>query len=142
MVGKEEVANGMTAFDVVCGLMIDANPDAMKLEDTEILDYTVDIAVSKVRAAYPAMYAQITSAMGTDASSDGDMAQVARSGMTTPGSNNKPITTMGLTSYSRCWITPEAFNELEKEEIAKELTIPMARPSCCALKKKALPQKN
>jgi predicted RNA-binding Zn-ribbon protein involved in translation (DUF1610 family) len=121
VVGQEEVANGMTAFDVVCGLMIDANPDAMKLEDTEILDYTVDTAVSKVRSAYPAMYAQITSAMGNDASSDGDMAQIARSGMTTPGSNNKPITTMGLVSYSRCWITAEAFNELENEEIAKEL---------------------
>jgi predicted RNA-binding Zn-ribbon protein involved in translation (DUF1610 family) len=122
VVGEVEVANGMTAFDVVCGLMIDANPDAMKLEDTEILDYTVDVAVSKVRAAYPGMYSQITDGMGTDASSDGDMAKVGRSGMTTPGSNNRPITTMGLVTYSRCWITPEAFNELEKEEIAKELT--------------------
>lgn len=122
VVGEIEVANGMTAFDVVCGLMIDANPDAMKLEDTEILDYTVDIAVSKVRAAYPAMYSQINSAMGADPSSDGDMAQQGRSGMTTPGSNSRPITTMGLVTYSRCWITPEAFNELEDENVAKELT--------------------
>ena len=28
---------------------------------------------------------------------------------------------MGIVSYSRCWITAEAFNELENEEIAKEL---------------------
>jgi hypothetical protein len=121
VVGQTEVPNGMTAMDVVCGLMIDANPDAMKLEETEILDYTVDIAVSKVRSAYPKMYAQITSSMGGDASSDGDMAQAGRSGMTTPGSNSKPITTMGLVTYSRCWITPEAFSELEDENIAKEL---------------------
>jgi hypothetical protein len=122
VVGQEEVANGMTAFDVVCGLMIDANPDAMKLEDTEILDYTVDIAVSKVRAAYPAMYSSIVSATGSDSASDGDMAMIGRQGMTTPGSNNKPITTMGLISYSRCWLTAESFNELEDEKIAKELT--------------------
>jgi predicted RNA-binding Zn-ribbon protein involved in translation (DUF1610 family) len=120
-VGQVEVPNGMTAMDVVCGLMVDANPDAMKLEETEILDYTVDIAVSKVRSAYPTMYAQIQSSMGTDPASDGDMAQVGRSGMTTPGSNTRPITTMGLISYSRCWITPEAFSELEDENVAKEL---------------------
>ena len=121
VVGQVEVPNGMTSFDVVCGLMVDANPDAMKLEETEILDYTVDISVSKVRAAYPTMYKQISSSLGTDASSDGDMAKMGRSGMTTPGSNQRPITTQSLVCYSRCWITPEAFNELEDETIAKEL---------------------
>jgi predicted RNA-binding Zn-ribbon protein involved in translation (DUF1610 family) len=120
-VGEIEVANGMTAFDVVNGLMIDASPDAMKLCETEILDYTVDISAAKIRSAYPAMYTQITSQMGADASTEGDMSSVGRQGMTTPGSNNRPVTTQGLVAYSRCWITREAFNELEDEAVAKEL---------------------
>jgi hypothetical protein len=120
-VGELEVANGMTAFDVVCGLMVDANPDAMKLKDTEILDYTIDVSVAKIRAAYPAMYAQIKPSTGNESDMDADMARTGRAGMTTPGSNSSPITTEGLISYSRCWITPEAFNELEDESVAKEL---------------------
>ena len=59
-VGEIEEANGMTAFDVVNGLMVDANPDAMKLSETEILDYTIEIAPGKVRAAYPAMYGRFS----------------------------------------------------------------------------------
>lgn len=120
-VGEIEEANGMTAFDVVNGLMVDANPDAMKLSETEILDYSLEIAPGKVRAAYPAMYGRIQPTMGADASSDGDMARMARAGQTTPGANNRAITAEGLGTYSRCWITPEAFFELQDENIAKEL---------------------
>lgn len=120
-VGTNDVANGMTAFDIINGLMIDANPDAMKLEETEILDYTVEISAAKVRASYPNDYTRITQSMGSDASSDGDMAKTARAGMTTPGSNSYALTTEGLVSYSRCWITREAFYELEDETVCKEL---------------------
>lgn len=130
-VGEREVPNGMTAFDVVCGLMIDSNPDAMKLKDTEMLDYTIDLSVAKVRSAYPAMYKQITPSTGADASIDADMARQGRAGMTTPGSNNRPINTEGLTTYSRCWLTPEAFNALDDEDIAKELG--KRYPSGCKL---------
>lgn len=120
-VGTNDVANGMTAFDIVCGLMIDANPDAAKPSETEILDYTVDISAAKVRSSYPTMYTQITASMGSDSGSDGDMARTARAGMTTPGSNSYALTTEGLVSYSRCWITPEAFYELEDQTVADEL---------------------
>ena len=120
-IGEIEVANGMTAIDIVCGAMVDANPDAQNLSETEILDYTVDIAPSKVRAAYPAMYSQIGATMGADAGDNGDASKAARSAMTTPGSNAQIITAEGLTTYSRCWIQPDSFFELEDEELAKEL---------------------
>lgn len=119
-VGEIESANGMTAFDIVNGLMVDANPD-VELKDTEILDYQVECSAAKLRAAFPGMYSQISPSQGADESSDGDAARIARNLQTTPGSNAKPLTTEGLVTYSRTWITPEAFNELEDESLAKQL---------------------
>ncbi|MDE2104952.1 MAG: hypothetical protein KGL39_47380, partial [Patescibacteria group bacterium] len=112
-VGEIEAANGMTAFDVVNGLAVAVNPDAMKLKDTELLDYSIETSVGPVRAAYPAMYTQITPTLGADAAVDGDMARMARAGETTPGANNRAITTEGLGTHSRCWIQRETFSELE-----------------------------
>jgi hypothetical protein len=119
-VGEIEVANGMAADDIVSGLMVDANPDT-ELKDTEILDYSMEVSAGKLRSAWPTMYSAITPAQGADAAADGDAAREARQLQTTPGSNSKPLTTEGLVTYSRCWITPEAFNELEDENIAKRL---------------------
>jgi len=120
-VGEIEVANGMTAFDIVSGLMVDVNPDAQELKDSEILDYSIDCSAAKVRAAYPTMYESISPSQGTDAASDGDAARTARNLTTTPGSNQKPVTTEGLVTYSRCWITKDAFFELENKDLAMQL---------------------
>lgn len=124
-IGEIEAANGMTAFTICNGLMVDVNPDALDdpIADTEILDYTIELSAAKVRAAYPAMYSEISASMGTDTATDGDTAKRGRQQQTTPGSNARAITTAGLVSYSRCWIDPVAFNELDDEELAKELTV-------------------
>lgn len=119
-VGDLEVANGQTAFDIVSGLNVDANPD-VELKDTEILDYQVETSVGALRSEWPTMYAQITPSMGSDEASDGDAARMARQVQTTPGSNSKPLTTEGVITYSRCWITPKAFRQLEDENVANQL---------------------
>jgi hypothetical protein len=123
-VSEIEQANGMTAFTIANGLMVDVNPDALDdpIADTEILDYTIELSAAKIRAAYPAMYAAIAASMGSDAAVDGDASKRGRSQQTTPGSNARAITTEGLCSYSRCWIDVVAFNELDDQELAKELT--------------------
>lgn len=123
-VAEIEQANGMTAFTICNGLMVDVNPDALDdpIADTEILDYTIELSAAKIRAAYPAMYAAIAASMGSDAAVDGDASKRGRSQQTTPGSNARAITTEGLCSYSRCWIDVVAFNELDDQELAKELT--------------------
>jgi len=120
-VGEIESANGMTLSEIFNGLMVDASPDAQQIKDTEILDLQIDCVASKVRAAYPAMYSQISPSAGSDAGADGDAAQIARNLQTTPGSNNRPITTEGLVTYSRCWIRPDSFYILENEKLAKRL---------------------
>ena len=122
-VGEIETANGGTGFTICNGLMVDLNPDALDdpIADTEILDYTVELSAAKIRAAYPAMYAQIAPTAGVDSSTDGDMAQVGRAQQTTPGSNVRAIRTEGVLPYSRCWIDVEAFNELDDQDLAKEL---------------------
>lgn len=119
-VGEIEIANGMTAFDIVSGLNVDANPD-VELKDSEILDYQVDTSAGALRTAYPAMYNAISPSQGEDAAADGDASKMARQLQTTPGSNSKPLTTEGQITYSRCWITPVAFNQLENQEIANRL---------------------
>lgn len=119
-VGEIELANGMAADDIISGLMVDANPDT-ELKDTEILDYAIDVSAGKLRAAWPGMYQAITPANGADAAADGTADREARSLQTTPGSNSKPLTTEGLITYYRTWITPDAFCQLEDESIAKRL---------------------
>ena len=124
VVGEEEVANGMTAFDILSGLMIDVNPDCMlinPLEGTEILDYSMETSVGKVRRAYPQRYADIQPTRGMDSNSDGDMAATARAGQTTPGKNQQPLISEGVGTYTRCWYTLDAFAELQDEEVYKEL---------------------
>lgn len=121
-IGEIEQANGMTACDITNGLFVDANPDAMELAETEMLDYTVETSCGKVRTAYPAMYQQIQPNNGTGDSANGEAAKMARAGQTTPGSNNRPIVTDGVGSYSRTWFQVEAFSELQDETVAKELT--------------------
>jgi hypothetical protein len=122
-VGELETANGMTAFTIANGLMVDVNPDALDdpIADTEILDYTIELSAAKIRSAYPAMYSAISEGIGSDAAVDGDAAKRGRQQQTTPGSNSRLITTAGLVTYSRCWIDKVAFNELEDENLAKEL---------------------
>lgn len=120
-VGELEVADGMTAFDILSGMQVDVNPEVQKLEDTEILDYQVETSPAKLRSAYPAMYTAITPGMGADASSSGDASVQARSLQTTPGSNQKPLTAEGLVTYSRCWFTPDAFYQLEDKNLADQL---------------------
>lgn len=120
-VGEIEAANGMTKIDIVNGLCVDANPDAMELKETEILDYQIETSVGRIRVAYPTEYGRIQPNAGTDAASDGDAGRMARAGMTTPGSNNKAITAQGIGTFTRCWFQPEAFGELEDETRAKKL---------------------
>lgn len=122
-VGEIEVANGQTTFTIFNGLMVDVNPDCLEdpIGETEILDLTVDVSIAKVRSAYPDDYQKITASMGTDAAADGDMAKVARAGMTTPGSNSRPLQSEGLISYSRCWFSPESFAEIEDQSVCQQL---------------------
>src|ERR1700744_2229078 len=120
-VGDIETPGGLAACDIVNGLMVDSNPDAMTLAETELLDYTIDISAGKLRSAFPKMYDQIQPMIGTDAGSDGDASRMARNAMTTPGTNNKPMTVEGLCSYSRCWITPDGINELQDKNLAASL---------------------
>jgi hypothetical protein len=120
-VGEIESANGMVAWDIVNGLMVDANPEAGEVKDTELLDYSMECSAAKLRAAYPNEYNAINPTQGSDASSDGDASRMARSNTSTPGRNAKAVTTEGNVTYSRCWITPDAFNELEDQTQAQAL---------------------
>ena len=122
-IGEIEVANGMTAYTILNGLQVDINPDCLEdpIRETEILDYTIPTSAAKIRSAYPDDYAKINASMTSDGSSDGDMARTGQQLMTTPGSNNRAITTQDQISFSRCWIDPVAFAELEDQDLCKEL---------------------
>lgn len=118
-----EMPNSMTAMDVVCGLNVDADPDAQDLYLSAILDYEGEVNVAAVRSTYPGMYDQIQqNEAGDDATSE-DTAKIARQRVTSPGGANNGSSTSGANqgTYSRCWIQPWAFAVLEDQAMAKNL---------------------
>lgn len=119
--GEVAVANSMTAMDVLCGLNVDANPDAMELYNSEILDYEGETSIAAVRSAYPDMYPELQASEGGDDSTAEDTAKEARKRVTSPGGGNSVTAGANQGTYSRCWIQPWAFSILENVQLQQKL---------------------
>jgi hypothetical protein len=120
--GFTEKANSMTAMNIFCGLNVDADPDAMDLFETGILDLEGEVNIAQARSAFPELYDTLQEGESGDASSSEDTAKRARQIQTSP-SGGLGVTTAGdkRGTYSRCWIQPWAFAVLEKKAQAEEL---------------------
>ena len=121
IVGQMERADGMTAFDILSGVNITTDPDAMELVYSHILDYTVDTNVASVRSAFPDQYANIQAVATGDGTVNGDMSRRVRDAVTSPDANANIMTTQGKVAYSRCWMQTESFSVLEDKQLAMEL---------------------
>ena len=122
-VGVNETPAGMTAMDVYSGLNVDVDPDAKELYESLYLDLEGETNVAWVRAQFPSLYRQVQQGEANSGSTADDTAKMARQATTVPGANGgTAITTANVGTYSRCWLQAEAFNVLEEEQMAKELT--------------------
>ncbi|HEV2709150.1 MAG TPA: hypothetical protein VGU67_02955 [Edaphobacter sp.] len=121
--GVSETPGGMTAMDVYSGLNVDVDPDAKELYDSLYLDLEAETNIAWVRAQFPSLYRNIQQGEANSGSSADDTAKMARQATTVPGANGgTAITTANVGTYSRCWLQVEAFNILEDETMAKQLT--------------------
>jgi len=122
-VGIKESPAGMTAMDVYSGLNVDVDPDAKELYESLYLDLEGETNIAWVRAQYPTLYKQVQQGEANSGSTADDTAKMARQSLTVPGANGGvAITTANVGTYSRCWLQAEAFNVLEDEQMAKQLT--------------------
>jgi hypothetical protein len=119
-VGEEEVANTATAIDVYNLLYVDADPDAMELAESPILDLKSEVKAGAIRAAYPHMRDKITA--GVKGSTTGDtLDQIARDRLTSPNSMRSGLAEELRGEYSRCWFQPWAFDQIDDKNIADQL---------------------
>lgn len=121
--GIKETPAGMTAMDVYSGLNVDVDPDAKELYESLYLDLEGETNIAWVRAQFPNLYRQVQQGEANSGSTADDTAKMARQATTVPGANGgTSITTTNIGTYSRCWLQAEAFNILEDEVMAKQLT--------------------
>lgn len=119
--GEIETPNSMTAMDIVSGLNVDADPDAMDLYESDILDYEGEVGIASIRSAYPSLYPTIQPGESGDASSNEDTAKRARQTLTSPSGSIATTAGDNRGTYSRCWIQAKAFAILPDENRAKAL---------------------
>lgn len=119
--GEVEKPNGMTAFNVYCGLNVDVDPDQNDLYDCPILDLEVETPIALVRAQYPKMYTALQENLTGDGSTDGEFGKRARQMVTNPVGTGSSMVGKNQGTYSRCWIQPEAFYILEDQAMADNL---------------------
>lgn len=111
-VGTQSVPNGMVAQDLYCGLEVDADPAAMNLRQTPILNLEVEVHVAALRAAYPDMYSQIQASATSELSANGSIDRIARQQVFSQatGGGQTNILTDQKPTLSRSWIQPWAFD--------------------------------
>jgi len=115
-VGKEQVANAMTAVNVFCLLNVDADPNAMELRETPIIDLEGELTAAAVRTKYPALHDKIQPGTYGSGNPEDEIARQARDNVTSPsGRSSFNMGTDQRGTYSRCWIQPWAYNLLDKE---------------------------
>jgi hypothetical protein len=120
VVGKQEIPNSMVMESIFGVLQVDVAPYAQDLFETPILDLEVEVDVSGVRAAYPKAWEKVQPS-ATTGSSDGDVDRTSRLSVFGESGARNAFMGNSMVTYSRCWITPEAFNKIEDQPTAEGL---------------------
>lgn len=120
-VGEIETPNSMTCMTILSGLNVDADPDALELDESGILDFEGEVNIAAVRSSYPGMYQQLQRGEPGDTSGGENTAKQARKTVTSPSGSIATTSGDCRGTYSRCWIQPWAFSILEDQGKADRL---------------------
>lgn len=111
-VGTKDVANGIVKMDIWGPLNVDCNPRAQDLSQTEILNLEVDVSVATLRTMYPEKWQAIRSS-GDGLSPDNQQEKLGRALVFSETGSRSQFMMEQLPTYSRTWIQPWAFNEMD-----------------------------
>lgn len=108
----KEVANGMVTMDIYGPMHIDVHPRARTLSETPILNLDIEVSVGVLRSMFPDAWDEIKKETG-GMSPENTQEKHARSIIFSEGSAASNMTADQLPTYSRTWIQPWAFNDID-----------------------------
>jgi hypothetical protein len=120
-VAEKITPNSMTAIDVFSGAHVRINPRANELYESKYLDFSGELDLGTVRAAYPGFYAQIGAQRGEFTDPTDQQGVTVRRRITSPSGTDTAISSPLNGTYTRFWVQPEGFNVLDDEKLAKDL---------------------
>jgi hypothetical protein len=111
---KQDVANGMVIQSVYGPLHYDADPDAEDLKNTGLLNISQEVRIGWLRSTFPTMWEKVQEGQ-TGESATEQMDRQYRDMLTTPAgySTWSNFTSQNKPTYSRTWIQPMLFAEVE-----------------------------
>ncbi len=120
-VGEEVVPNGMVAQNLYSPLEVDCDPSASTLRQSPILNLEVEVHLGALRAAYPAMYAQIAGSGSSELSSNGSIDRIARQQVYAQTGGSSSVVEDQRPTLSRTWIQPWAFDLEDDQEFGERM---------------------
>jgi hypothetical protein len=115
----KEVANGMVTMDIYGPMHVDVHPRAGDLTETPILNLDVEVSVGVLRSMYPGKWNEIRKETG-GLSQDSTQEKQSRSIIFSEGTSAAALTQEQLPTYSRTWIQPWAFNDIDDQAKVKK----------------------
>jgi hypothetical protein len=119
---KSDVPNGMVMQTVYGPLHFDADPDVDALCDSRVNNLSLEVPLGWLRMTFPDHYDSFQQGQSSGSANE-LLERQYRSLLTTPANYGTWIgySTPDKLTYSRCWIQPMAYEELDDRELAKDL---------------------
>lgn len=108
----KDVANGMVTMDVYGPMHVDVHPRAGDLTETPILNLDQEVSVGVLRSMYPLKWDEIRKETG-GMSQDSTQEKQNRNIIFGEGTGGSALMQEQLPTYSRTWIQPWAFNDID-----------------------------
>lgn len=110
----KDVANGMVTMDIYGPSHVDVHPRAGDLTETPILNLDAEVSVGVLRSMFPKQWDAIRKETG-GLSEDSTQEKRARSIISGEAANGTMLSQEQLPTYSRTWIQPWAFNDIDDQ---------------------------
>lgn len=115
----EETPNGMVAQTLYSPLMVDCNPYAKDLRETEILNVELETSLASVRNNYPDKWKELEAA-NTTILAEAQNERLARQFIYSEQGSRGTSVFSNMVTFSRTWIQPWAFALLKDQKKAEK----------------------
>ena len=118
---KTDVPNGMVLQNIYGPMHIDADPDAMTLDDTPLLNLSLEVARGWLRQTFPDFWDKFQPGQSSGSTSEQIERQLRDRLTAAQGSMWTSYSAQQKPTYQRTWCQPMLFAEMDDKQMAQEL---------------------